>query len=53
MITKKDIDFIKEMSNYFEKLVPSAKEDMAHWAYVYNSENCKRISKEMEEYIST
>jgi hypothetical protein len=38
-----DIIFLREAARYFE-CRPTGNEDRAHWANVYNAENCRRIA---------
>jgi len=40
----KDEVFLREAAKYFRKQAANSKEDMAHWAGVYNAENCERIA---------
>lgn len=42
-----DIEFLREAARYFRKR-PTHGEDRAHWANVYNAENCERIAKRLE-----
>lgn len=39
----RDAAFLLEMARYFEGR-PTNGEDRAHWANVYNAENCRRIA---------
>lgn len=41
------IKFLKETAKYFENRFTNG-EDQAHWANVYNAENCHKIIKELE-----
>lgn len=43
-MTKRDaIAFLHETAGYFERR-PTNGEDAAHWANVYNAENCRKIA---------
>lgn len=41
------IKFLNEMASYWERR-PTEGEDMAHWAGVYNAENCRKIAALVE-----
>lgn len=42
-----DATFLHAAARYFERR-PTGGEDMAHWANVYNAENCRRIAAWIE-----
>ncbi len=39
--------FLNDAATYFEKR-PTGGEDMAHWANVYNAENCRKAANEIK-----
>ena len=44
------LEFLLETARYFRKR-PTGGEDRAHWANIYNAENCEKAAKEFRALI--
>jgi archaellum component FlaC len=53
MSLETEIEFVKEMSRYFQKKAAKSKEDIDYWSCVSNSENCDKIVERLESLDET